>query len=92
MKTALDEAIHPDGSIKESATPELRRLTHQAHVLKQQMRHQVDQILHSRRYEDILQEQYFAQREGRYVIPVKADMRGRVPGIVHDVSLNERSP
>jgi DNA mismatch repair protein MutS2 len=82
----VDAAIHPDGSISESATPELRRLTHQAHSLKQQMRHQVDQILHSRRYEDILQEQYFAQREGRYVIPVKTDMRGRVPGIVHDVS------
>ena len=86
VKAALDAAIHPDGSIKESATPDLRRLTHQTHALKQQMRHDVDQILHSRRYEDILQEQYFAQREGRYVIPVKADMRGRVPGIVHDVS------
>jgi len=86
VNAALDAAIHPDGSIKESATPELRRLTHQAQSLKQQMRRQVDQILHSRRYEDILQEQYFAQREGRYVIPVKADMRGRVPGIVHDVS------
>lgn len=86
VKTALDEAIHPDGSIKESATPELRRLTHQAHSLKQQIRHQVDQMLHSRRFEEILQEQYFAQREGRYVIPVKTDMRGRVPGIVHDVS------
>jgi DNA mismatch repair protein MutS2 len=86
VKTALDAAIHPDGSIKESATPELRRLTHQAQGLKQQMRHQVDQMLHSRRFEEILQEQYFAQREGRYVIPVKADMRGRVPGIVHDVS------
>ena len=86
VNAALDAAIHPDGSVKESATPELRRLTHQAQSLKQQMRRQVDQILHSRRYEDILQEQYFAQREGRYVIPVKADMRGRVPGIVHDVS------
>ena len=86
VKTALDAAIHPDGSIKESATSELRRLTHQAQGLKQQMRDQVNQMLHSRRYEDILQEQYFAQREGRYVIPVKADMRGRVPGIVHDVS------
>ena len=86
VKTALDAAIHPDGSIKESATPELRRLTHQAQGLKQHMRDQVNQMLHSRRYEDILQEQYFAQREGRYVIPVKADMRGRVPGIVHDVS------
>jgi DNA mismatch repair protein MutS2 len=86
VKAALDAAIHPDGSIKESATPELRRLTHQAHAFKQQMRDQVNQMLHSRRYEDVLQEQYFAQREGRYVIPVKADMRGRVPGIVHDVS------
>jgi len=86
LKAALDEAIHPDGSIKESATPELRRSTHQAQSLKQQMRHQVDQILHTRRYEEILQEKYFAQREGRYVIPVKADMKGRVPGIVHDIS------
>ena len=86
VKAALDAAIHQDGSIKESATPELRRLTHQAHSLKQQIRYQVDQMLHSRRFEEIIQEQYFAQREGRYVIPVKADMRGRVPGIVHDVS------
>jgi DNA mismatch repair protein MutS2 len=86
VKTAVDTAIHPDGSIKESATPELRRLTHQAQALKQQMRHQVDQMLHSRRFEEIIQEKYFAQREGRYVIPVKTDMRGRVPGIVHDVS------
>ena len=86
VKGALDAAIHQDGSMKESATPELRRLTHQAHALKQQIRHQVDQMLHSRRFEEILQEQYFAQREGRYVIPVKTDMRGRVPGIVHDVS------
>lgn len=86
VKTGLDAAIHSDGSIKESATPELRRLTRQAQGLKQQMRDQVNQMLHSRRYEDILQEQYFAEREGRYVIPVKADMRGKVPGIVHDVS------
>ena len=34
VKTALDGAIHPDGSIKESATPELRRVTHQAQGLK----------------------------------------------------------
>lgn len=86
VKTALDAAIHLDGSIKESATQELRRSTHQAQSLKQEMRHQVDHILHSSRYEEILQEKYFAQREGRYVIPVKADMKGRVSGIVHDIS------
>ncbi|MCS6293536.1 MAG: endonuclease MutS2 [Nitrospira sp.] len=83
---ALDAAIQPDGAIKESATPELRRLTHAAQELKQRMREQLDRILHSSRYEEVLQESYFAQREGRYVLPVKADMRGRMPGIVHDVS------
>ena len=58
LTVALDAAIHPDGSIKESATPELRRVTHQAQGLKQEMRHRVDQMLHSRRYEEIIQEKY----------------------------------
>ena len=79
-------AIHPDGSISESATPELRRLTQQAHELKQTIRRKLEQILHSQRYADVLQEGYFAQREGRYVVPVKVEMQGRVPGILHDVS------
>ena len=83
---ALEAAIQPDGAIKESATPELRRLMHAVQDLKQRMREHLDRILHSSRYEDVLQESYFAQREGRYVLPVKADMRGRIPGIVHDVS------
>ncbi len=86
LSVALKGAIEPDGSIRESASPELHRLMQRATDLKQQMRHRLDQILHSRRYEDVLQEQYFAQREGRYVVPIKAEMQGRVPGIVHDVS------
>ncbi len=86
IRQALEASIQPDGAVKESATPELRRLTHHANDLKQQMRRQLEQILHSRRYADSLQEQYFAQREGRYVVPIKIEMQGRVPGIVHDVS------
>ncbi|MBH0207508.1 MAG: hypothetical protein HP495_03075 [Nitrospira sp.] len=83
---AIEEAIQPDGAMKETASAELRRMTHHAQGLKQDMRDHLERILHSRRYEEVLQETYFAQREGRYVIPVKADMRGRIPGIVHDVS------
>ncbi len=86
LRAALNAAIDPDGSMRESASPELHRLTHRANDLKQHMRHRLDQILHSRRYEGVLQEDYFAQREGRYVIPIKTDMQGRIPGIVHDVS------
>jgi len=86
VQRAIEGAIQADGFMKDTASPELRRLTHHAQGLKQEIREHLEQILHSRRYEDILQESYFAQREGRYVVPVKADMQGRVPGIVHDVS------
>ncbi|WP_447972964.1 endonuclease MutS2 [Nitrospira sp. Kam-Ns4a] len=86
VKLAIDRAVDPDGHLRESATPELRRLTHHAQALKQTMRHRLEAILSSRRYAETLQERYFAQREGRYVIPVKVEMRDKVPGIVHDVS------
>lgn len=86
LRAALERAIELDGSIRETATPELHRLTGHAHDLKQRMRCRLEQILHSRRYVDVLQELYFAQREGRYVVPLKAEMQSRIPGIVHDVS------
>ena len=86
LKVAIDRCVDPEGNIRESATPELRRLTQQAQDLKQQMRHRLEAILASTRYAEVLQEHYFAQREGRYVVPVKSEMRSKIPGIVHDVS------
>ena len=86
LKSAIDHAIDPDGNILESATPELRALTRHASSLKQKIRARLEAILASPQFADILQESYFAQRENRYVIPVKAERKGEVPGIVHDVS------
>ena len=86
IRTTLEASIHPDGSIRDSATPELRRLTHHANELKQQIRRRLEDLLQSPRYAEALQERYFAEREGRYVVPIKIDMQRRVPGIVHDVS------
>ncbi len=86
LKVSIDRSVDAEGNIRESATPELRHLTHHAASLKQQMRHRLDTILASKRYAEVLQEHYFAQREGRYVVPIKDEMRGKIPGIVHDVS------
>jgi DNA mismatch repair protein MutS2 len=86
VKDAIDRAVDAEGNIRESATSELRRLRQLAQGLKQQMRQRLEAILASSRYADVLQERYFAQREGRYVVPIKAEMRSKIPGIVHDVS------
>lgn len=86
VKKAINQCIDAEGGIRESATPELRQSIQEAQELKQRMRHRLENILASSRYEEILQEPYFAQRENRYVIPVKAEMQRKVPGIVHDIS------
>ncbi len=86
LKRTIDRCVDHEGNIRESATPELRDLTHQASAFKQKIRAKLDAILGSSRFADLLQEQYFAQRENRYVVPVKAERKGDVPGIVHDVS------
>ena len=86
LKIAIDRAIDPEGNILESATPELRTLTHHANTLRQRIRSRLEAILASPRFAEILQEAYFAEREHRYVIPVKTERKGDVPGIIHDVS------
>ncbi len=86
LHQAIDRAIDPDGGIRESATPELAHLSHQVQGLKHTMRRRLEVILTSTRYAEVLQEHYFAQREGRYVVPLKAELRSRIPGIVHDIS------
>ena len=86
LKRTIDRCVDHEGNIRESATPELRDLTHHANALKQKIRAKLDAILGSARFADLLQEQYFAQRENRYVVPIKAERKSEVPGIVHDVS------
>ncbi len=86
LRAEIEWVVDADGTIKDSASPELRRLTQQVHDLKLAMRRRLEAILHSHRYADLLQERYFAQREGRYVVPIKTESRSVIPGIVHDVS------
>ena len=43
-------------------------------------------MIHSSHYQQFLQEAIITQRNGRFVVPVKAECRGNVPGLVHDTS------
>ena len=86
LKRSLDRCVDHEGNIRESATPELRDLIHHANALKQKIRTKLEAMLASPRYAGLLQEQYFAQRENRYVLPIKVERKSEVPGIVHDMS------
>ena len=86
VKHAIDRCIDQEGHIRNSATPELHDLIQETQHLRRKMRHRLESILSSTRFQEILQGQYFAQREERYVLPIKAERQHEVPGIVHDIS------
>lgn len=50
------------------------------------IREKLDSMIHSAHYTKYLQEAIVTQRGGRFVVPVKSECRGDVPGLVHDTS------
>jgi DNA mismatch repair protein MutS2 len=82
----INRCIDPRGNIRDDATPELARIRRETRVAHDRIREKLEGIINARRYSDVLQESLITQREGRYVVPVKADFKGRIQGIVHDVS------
>jgi len=86
LQAAIDQSIDLDGNILDSATPVLFEAIQEVQRVRGRLRHRVEHMLSASRFQDVLQEQFFATREGRYVLPVKADFQSRIPGIVHDVS------
>ena len=46
----------------------------------------MQKIISSPSYKSTLQEALITQRDGRFVVPVKAEHRGDLPGLVHDIS------
>ena len=50
------------------------------------VREQLDKMIRSQTYQKYLQEAIVTQRGGRYVVPVKAEFRNEVKGLIHDSS------
>ena len=86
VRQTIDHCVDAQGYLRESASPILHQLTQKSQNLRQAMRRRLEHLLYSQQYEERLQGQYFAERENRYVIPIKAERQHEVDGIVHDIS------
>ncbi|MBI4383863.1 MAG: endonuclease MutS2, partial [Nitrospinae bacterium] len=82
----LERCIDEDGEIKENASPELRQAIRDAWAAKEKLDGVVGKMLSDSAYSEALQDGYHTEREGRVVLPIKAEWRSRVDGIVHDTS------
>ena len=85
---ALAEEIHQcfdtDGTLADHASPRLRELRSEYQASRQRILNRMNELMS--RYDSNLQDRFVTEREGRYVVPVRADAHERFPGIVHTTS------
>ena len=86
LESAITDAIISEEEMSDSASPELYNIRRKIRVQESKVRDQLDKFTRSSSYSKYMQENIITQRNGRYVIPVKAEHRGEVAGLVHDTS------
>ncbi|NLY86031.1 MAG: endonuclease MutS2 [Tissierellia bacterium] len=86
IEEEIDNAIVSENEISDNASPALRSIRKQIASKNEAIKDKLNAIVNSQSYRKYLQDSIITVREGRYVIPVKAENRGNVPGLVHDMS------
>ena len=82
----IGDAIGDRGEVLDRASPALARIRRRAAAAQEEARERCQSILRSAQYAKAVQDSIVTMREGRFVIPVKAEFAGQVPGVVHDTS------
>ena len=84
LEGRIEESISEDGEVLDSASPTLRRLRAEIHAAQQRLQERLQTLVSE--FRSALQEPIITMRSDRYVLPVRAEARGQVRGIVHDQS------
>ena len=83
---AVRSAIDPGGDVLDDASPELKRVRNELRQKRQKLRGTLEQYTRGKDSAKYLQDDVVTERNGRYVLMVRAEHRGNVPGIVHGSS------
>ena len=86
LEDKIRSAILDEETIADTASPELADIRRSMRAAASKGRQVLQRIISSPSYAKVLQEALITQRDGRFVVPVKAECKGSLPGLVHDVS------
>lgn len=86
LETKIFTSIISEEEIADKASELLADIRRKIRSKESSIREKLDSMIHSAHYQPYLQEAIVTQRGGRFVVPVKAEHRGNVPGLVHDTS------
>ena len=86
LEEKIKRAIPDEDTIADAASTELADIRRHMRAAQAKSRQILQKIISSPSYGKILQETIITQRDGRFVVPVKAEHKGDLPGLVHDIS------
>jgi DNA mismatch repair protein MutS2 len=82
----IESTFDEEGRIRDDASPRLGDLRQKGLALGRRVKERIQAMLHDTEVLSTLQDDYYTLREGRYVLPVKAEDHRFVPGIIHGTS------
>lgn len=86
LEEKITNSIIGENELADSASPELADIRRAMRVAGSKVREALQKIITSPTYQKALQEPIITMKNGRYVVPVKAEHKGAVPGLTHDIS------
>ena len=86
LENEIARSLDSSGEVRDGASPALARARREAHSLSSELQSRIERALRHSEIAPHLSDQFYTVRNGRFVLPVKADAKGHVRGIVHDAS------
>ncbi len=86
LEETIERSIENEERVADAASTELASIRRKIGLCHVRIRQKLDGILRSPKYKDALMDSIVTQRGGRYVVPVRQEQKGKVPGLVHDQS------
>ncbi len=86
LQDSIARVLNEKGEVLDTASPQLAIIRRDLKVAYDKLQTRLMRLIGSTTNGQFLQESIITTRNGRYVIPIKAEFKGRIPGIVHDSS------
>lgn len=86
LENEIDRCILSEDEISDSASPELRKIRREINLINESLKSKINQIMNTADERSLLMDAVVTIRNGRYVIPLKAEHRSKIDGIIHDQS------
>lgn len=86
LEDRINHAILSEEEMADNASPQLATIRRKIRSASSRARDQLEKMVRSPVTQKYLQDPIITMRDGRFVVPVKAECRGDVPGLVHDTS------